>query len=549
MQGHGVLSVDLHRFRVVASPLAFSEVFVQVVKDLRLAHETWIHQARLDVHIGDGKAKKSRSCEVSGWGLTYVEFQLWLHIQDVLGRNAWKATAIHKLAKTRRNQDVPHETVTEDPRWLVLTSQVVENGTAFIWPMRLLALVSWAVASLRDRRITSLLFDIAAKRVSFGSVPQDLSSLAWAVATARARDTAAQTLLRQISTESVKSVQSFIPQDLAMCAWAFAKVAMRDGQLLRMFADEALEKYAEMNGQNVSNLVWSLATIRENHEPLMNAVSRTRAETIQGLAQQEFSNIVWSFATLLRTSEMLFRRTAPRVVEAARELDSQHLANIAWAFAKISHRDDGLFYVLSREAMEPERRCSPLNLANLAREKSIQALWTVIRPGYMVALFLLGWAANVSLFARYRVDYASVLHLSKEELVSPRLLVFFALLIAAVLSMARAAAFLHGASPELIVFVLVCYAAALLAVWGMLPRSLAKHSRWREPFVQALWRCAWPDTSKEIPFIEVLVADGLTSLAKLFFDITMGSCIVASSHFDTAAQVQYLGQHDLVGLA
>lgn len=36
----------------------------------------------------------------------------------------------------------------------------------------------------------------------------------------------------------------------------------------------------------------------------------------------------------------------------------------------------------------------------------------------------------------------------------------------------------------------------------------------------------------------MLVADGLTSLAKLFFDLTMGSCIVASSHFDTAAQVQ-----------
>ena len=35
---------------------------------------TWIHQARLDVHIGDGKAKKSRSCEVSGWGLTMLSF-------------------------------------------------------------------------------------------------------------------------------------------------------------------------------------------------------------------------------------------------------------------------------------------------------------------------------------------------------------------------------------------------------------------------------------------------------------------------------------------
>ncbi len=39
--------------------------------------------------------------------------------------------------------------------------------------MRLLALVAWAVASLRDRRICALLFDIAAKRLAMGSVPQD----------------------------------------------------------------------------------------------------------------------------------------------------------------------------------------------------------------------------------------------------------------------------------------------------------------------------------------------------------------------------------------
>lgn len=43
---------------------------------------------------------------------------------------------------------------------------------AFIWPMRLLALVAWAVASLRDRRITPLLFDVAAKRLAMGNVPQ-----------------------------------------------------------------------------------------------------------------------------------------------------------------------------------------------------------------------------------------------------------------------------------------------------------------------------------------------------------------------------------------
>lgn len=43
--------------------------------------------------------------------------------------------------------------------------------------MRLLALVAWAVASLRDRRITPLLFDIAAKRLAMGNVPQDLEEM------------------------------------------------------------------------------------------------------------------------------------------------------------------------------------------------------------------------------------------------------------------------------------------------------------------------------------------------------------------------------------
>jgi hypothetical protein len=43
--------------------------------------------------------------------------------------------------------------------------------------MRLLALVAWAVASLGDRRITPLLFDIAAKRLAMGNVPQDVEEM------------------------------------------------------------------------------------------------------------------------------------------------------------------------------------------------------------------------------------------------------------------------------------------------------------------------------------------------------------------------------------
>ncbi|CAE8618185.1 unnamed protein product, partial [Polarella glacialis] len=51
-------------------------------------------------------------------------------------------------------------------------------------------------------------------------------------------------------------------------------------------------------------------------------------------------------------------------------------------------------------------------------------------------------------------------------------------------------------------------------------------------------RCIWPDSSREIPFVEVLVADGLTSLAKVFFDITMGTCVAmtASGYSWTASE-------------
>lgn len=289
------------------------------------------------------------------------------------------ATGIHKIAKLRRNLEAPFELVTNDPRWNRLIDEVINNGTAFIWPMRLLSLVAWAASSVRDRRILPLLFDVATKRVGPGSVPQDLSSIAWAVATSRTRDQSVQALLTRVSQESQLKLDEFIPQDIAMCSWAFAKVAARDGKLLQLFAERSVDRVAEMNGQNLANVVWSLATIREMHTPLMTIVARTPSDMIHGLGPQEYSNIVWAFATLKglakwTDAEILFRRTAPRVVNTSKDLDSQHLANILWAYAKISHRDDGLFHVLSREAMRGTRQPNPLNLANLS--------WAFANAGY-----------------------------------------------------------------------------------------------------------------------------------------------------------------------
>eukprot|EP00971_Amphidinium_carterae_P233438 4633086-Amphidinium_carterae.1 len=51
-----------------------------------------------------------------------------------------------------------------------------------------------------------MIFEIATKRVGVESVPQDLSSIAWAVATSRCRDAIAQALLRRISAESIEKI-------------------------------------------------------------------------------------------------------------------------------------------------------------------------------------------------------------------------------------------------------------------------------------------------------------------------------------------------------
>eukprot|EP00440_Ansanella_granifera_P000404 gb/GFBE01000437.1/.p1 GENE.gb/GFBE01000437.1/~~gb/GFBE01000437.1/.p1 ORF type:complete len:425 (+),score=65.75 gb/GFBE01000437.1/:1-1275(+) len=169
---------------------------------------------------------------------------------------------------------------------------------------------------------------------------------------------------------------------------------------------------------------------------------------------------------------------------------------------------------------------------DLVNGKAVQALWTVIRPGYMVALFLLGWAANVGIFARYRVDYTAVLGLGKDEFISPRCLAGLAMFITVALSLVRLAAFTWGPSPSLLLGVLTVYLLVLIALaTPLLPEGAAKHVRWRGPFARALRRCIWPDASKEIPFVEVLLADGLCSMAKLFFDLALGSCMVASAHW------------------
>lgn len=162
-------------------------------------------------------------------------------------------------------------------------------------------------------------------------------------------------------------------------------------------------------------------------------------------------------------------------------------------------------------------------------EEAAQAAWILIRPGFMVALFLVGWAGNVTVFSNFRVDYMTALDLAKDELISPQRLVWLAAIIGMVLGLFRTLMQAEVPLPIVLWGILFAYAAFVLAIMGRLPGPLARATRWRIPLGRALRRCFFPFGLTEVPFVDVLVADGLTSLAKVFFDLAVGSCVAVGT--------------------
>eukprot|EP00927_Polykrikos_kofoidii_P074528 TRINITY_DN70526_c0_g1_i1.p1 TRINITY_DN70526_c0_g1~~TRINITY_DN70526_c0_g1_i1.p1 ORF type:complete len:517 (-),score=70.13 TRINITY_DN70526_c0_g1_i1:23-1360(-) len=162
-------------------------------------------------------------------------------------------------------------------------------------------------------------------------------------------------------------------------------------------------------------------------------------------------------------------------------------------------------------------------------EEAAKALWLVLRPGFMIVLFAFGWAGNVWVFNRFRVDYSKVLGLAKDDLVTVPQLVMSALLALLSLAMLFLGILISGVSAVSLRTVLLCYVLAVMALFVWLPQPLARRARWREPLARTLYRCIVPEEGKEVPFVEVLVADGLTSVAKALSDLANGTCVVASS--------------------
>jgi len=181
---------------------------------------------------------------------------------------------------------------------------------------------------------------------------------------------------------------------------------------------------------------------------------------------------------------------------------------------------------------EPAAVAGALPVEWATEEEAAKILSLALRPGCMVLLFAAGWAGNVAAFERFHVDYAHVLGLAKEELVRPTTLLFSALggslLLSSLASVAISIA--QSTTSGLGLWsILSAYFLCLSGLFCWLPEAFASKVRWREPLARTLWRCVWPIRSAPTPFVEVLVADGLTSTAKVFFDLAMVSCAAFNS--------------------
>jgi len=159
-------------------------------------------------------------------------------------------------------------------------------------------------------------------------------------------------------------------------------------------------------------------------------------------------------------------------------------------------------------------------------EEIAQAVMVLSRPAMLLSLFLAGWAADVLVLEHFKIDYAAAIGLRPEELGNPRLFFTAAMVLAIIAGSANVWAVQHPHDPSILWVPVFVYFGVLILLCAPLPAQLARLLGVRVPLRRSLMRCFVQSPTKETPFIDILVADGMTSMARAFFDIGVGGCVI-----------------------
>jgi len=245
------------------------------------------------------------------------------------------STAIHRIAKWSKSQQLDVSEVRATPQWRKLL-----------------------------RLVQSRLSDFTA---------QGVSNTVWAIGTMRVDYTVDAEFLDAVNDIAKVKIMEFTPQALANTAWACATLRMLRTDLLTEVRRACLASVAAFNPQDLANISWAFGSLGMLDTEFLDGVAQVALPMLGAFKPAEMSNITWAFATAGYYKREIFDRVAQVAIENAQALNSKALANIAWSFATLEVRNDELLTNLLRVSAIKIRWFSPLELANL--------VWSCARCG------------------------------------------------------------------------------------------------------------------------------------------------------------------------
>jgi hypothetical protein len=161
------------------------------------------------------------------------------------------------------------------------------------------------------------------------------------------------------------------------------------------------------------------------------------------------------------------------------------------------------------------------------KEQVINSSLLYFRPLFVILLFAGLWGFCVLYFEQNRINYRLVLGIKRHETTRPsqllRSVLFLSIIVFICLLWYLVMPQMGVHAPWSLLPVVACYATVAYFVFSKHVETL----RGGRVFLRrVLFNCVFIPDHKVTPFIEVLVADGLTSLAKVFYDFGVVLCFM-----------------------
>ena len=223
--------------------------------------------------------------------------------------------------------------------------------------MQALSNVVWAFAKVRARPLQSELFGTVATEVERRLVlaqedddystttPQDLSNTVYAYASANVSAPALFEAVAAMAPNMMARNVVFKPQELTNLAWAFATAYAKQG------FHPACHHYTSPTAL------------------LLDAVAREGTRLADKFKPQEISNIAWAFAKLEKSRLARRTAFASALARSAtakiHDFEAQHLSVVAFSYAKAGIADEALFNAIANAARSKKDQFNDISKTQL----------------------------------------------------------------------------------------------------------------------------------------------------------------------------------------